>query len=90
VIVTEIFPNRNRGMAMAIVCFFLYTSSFLITQAFPMLTDWFNVNFHSTGGVYWLFALVCLSGALFSWRMIPETKGLSLEEIGAFWDGKNQ
>jgi sugar porter (SP) family MFS transporter len=88
VIVTEIFPNRNRGMAMAIVCFFLYTSSFLITQAFPMLTDWFNVNFHSTVGVYWLFAVVCLSGALFSWRMIPETKGLSLEEIGAFWDRK--
>lgn len=51
VIVNEIF--RNRGMA--IVCFFLYTSSFLITQAFPMLTDWFNVNFHSTAGVYWLF-----------------------------------
>jgi sugar porter (SP) family MFS transporter len=90
VIVTEIFPNRNRGMAMAIVCFFLYTSSFLITQAFPMLTDWFYMNFRNTVGVYWLFALVCLSGALFSWRVIPETKGLSLEEVGAFWNRKIQ
>lgn len=85
VIVTEIFPNRNRGMAMAIVCFFLYTSSFLITQAFPMLTHWFSVNFQSTIGIYWLFAFVCLSGALFCWRMVPETKGLSLEKMGAFW-----
>ncbi len=85
VIVTEIFPNRNRSMAMAIVCFFLYSSSFLITQAFPMLTNWFAVNFQSTVGVYWLFAAVCLLGALFSWKMVPETKGLSLEEIGDFW-----
>lgn len=85
VIVSEIFPNRVRGMAMAVVCAFLYTASFATSQVFPMLTDWFNTKFHSAAGVYLIFAVICALCALFSWKMIPETKGLSLERISEFW-----
>jgi sugar porter (SP) family MFS transporter len=85
VIVSEIFPNKIRGMAMAVVCAFLYTASFVTSQIFPMLTDWFNKQFHNTAGVYLIFASICALCALFSWKMIPETKGLSLERISEFW-----
>src|SRR5690606_3796724 len=40
IIVSEIFPNRIRSKALAVVCFFLYVSSFVTAQVFPMLTHW--------------------------------------------------
>lgn len=85
VIVSEIFPNRIRSKALAVVCFFLYLASFVTAQVFPMLTQWFDQNFNSPAGVYWIFAGICAACALFSWKMVPETKGLSLEKISEFW-----
>ena len=85
VIVSEIFPNKIRSVAMAVVCAFLYFASFVTSQVFPMLTDWFTTNFNSAAGVYLLFASICALCALFSWKMVPETKGLSLEQISDFW-----
>ncbi|WP_341837517.1 sugar porter family MFS transporter [Chitinophaga pollutisoli] len=88
IIASEIFPTRIRSKALAVVCFFLYLSSFVIAQFFPMLTDFFTRSFGDAAGVYVLFAAVCLSCVWFSWKKVPETKGLSLEEIGRFWQGK--
>ena len=85
IIVSEIFPTRIRSKALAVVCFFLYLSSFLIAQFFPVITDYFTRNFGNASGVYVLFASVCLACVWFSWKKVPETKGLSLEEIGGFW-----
>lgn len=90
VIVSEIFPNKIRSIAMAVVCVFLYSASFITSQLFPMLTDWFNTNYNSPAGVYWIFAAICASCALFSWKMVPETKGLSLESISEFWRSRNK
>ncbi len=88
IIVSEIFPNRIRGKALAVVCFFLYFSSFITAQIFPMLTHWFNMHFNNAAGVYLIFASLCIACAVFSWKMVPETKGLSLERIGDFWRNK--
>jgi len=88
IIVSEIFPNKIRGKALALVCFFLFFSSFITAQFFPMLTDWFSIHFSSTAGVYLIFAALCITCAIFSWKMVPETKGLSLERIGEFWRDK--
>ena len=85
VILSEIFPNRIRGKAMSIVCVFLFTASFLCLQIFPILTNWFDKTFGNPGGAYWIFASICMGCVLFTWRVIPETKGLSLEQIGKFW-----
>ena len=63
IIVSEIFPNRIRGKALAVVCFFLYTASFVTAQIFPMLTEWFDTQFQNASGVYWIFAAVCLACA---------------------------
>ncbi len=88
IIVAEIYPNRVRGNALAVVCFFLYAASFVTAQFFPMMTDWFTKQFDSAAGVYGIFAGICLAGLWFSWRFVPETKGLSLEKISEFWEEK--
>jgi MFS family permease len=85
IIVSEIFPNRVRSYALAIVCVFLFGSSFLTAQLFPMAADWLRQKTGTPGGMYLVFALVCTSCAIFVWRMMPETKGLTLDEMSAFW-----
>lgn len=90
IIVSEIFPNRIRSKALAVVCFFLYAASFVTAQVFPMLTNWFATTFNSAAGVYWIFATICVACAVFSWKMVPETKGLSLEKISEFWRDHHQ
>lgn len=85
IIVAEIFPNRVRSHALAIVCVFLFGSSFITAQVFPMAMNWLRVTTGSSGGMYLVFAAICLSCAVFVWRMLPETKGLSLDDMGTFW-----
>lgn len=85
IIVSEIFPNRVRSAALAVVCVFLFGSSFLTAQLFPMAMEWFRQTTGTPAGMYVIFAVICVSCALFVWRMMPETKGITLEEMGAFW-----
>ncbi len=85
IIVSEIFPNQVRSYALAIVCVFLFGSSFLTAQLFPMAMDWLRQTTGTSAGMYVVFAIVCVSCAWFAWRVLPETKGLSLEAIGEFW-----
>ena len=90
IIVSEIFPNRVRGNALAVVCFFLYLASFLTAQFFPVLTDWFTKHYDTAAGVYLMFAAVCSLGFWFCWKFVPETKGLSLEKISEFWEEQSR
>ncbi len=76
VILSEIFPNRVRGAAMAIATTSLWIASFVLTYTFPLLNRALNAS-----GTFWLYAFICLSGFLFIMRKLPETKGKSLEEI---------
>lgn len=76
VLLSELFPNRVRGLAVAICTFALWTGCFTLTYTFPIL----NASLGSYG-TFWLYALICACGfACFSLRL-PETKGKSLEEI---------
>ena len=85
VVVSEIFPNQIRGKAVSIVCCVLYASSFLCARFFPMITNGFENRMGHPGGAYLIFAAICLSCSAFIWRVVPETKGLTLEEISHFW-----
>lgn len=76
VVLSEIFPNRVRGLAMAIATTALWVASFILTYTFPLLNNWLKA-----GGTFWLYAFICLSGFLFILRKLPETRGKSLEEI---------
>lgn len=76
VIISEIFPNRIRGLAMSVCTFALWTACFILTYTFPML----NAGLGSAG-TFWLYGGICLAGGLFVWTNLTETKGKSLEEI---------
>ncbi|MEP7107712.1 MAG: sugar porter family MFS transporter [Ferruginibacter sp.] len=80
VVIAEIFSNRNRGMAMSVCIFFLWVSVYAVSQSFPMLLD-------SIGSAYtfWVYMLMSVFAFLFVYRLIPETKGKSLEEIQHYW-----
>jgi len=76
VILSEIFPNRIRGAAMALATFGLWIACFVLTYTFPLLNQGLGA-----AGTFWVYAVICLLGFLFVLLKLPETKGKSLEEI---------
>jgi len=76
VVISEIFPNRIRGMAMAVATFSLWTACFVLTYTFPLLNTGLGAY-----GTFWLYGIICILGFIFIKKMLPETKGKSLEEI---------
>jgi SP family arabinose:H+ symporter-like MFS transporter len=80
VVIAEIFPNRARGRAMSICLFFLWTAVYFVSQFFPMLLQ-------SIGSAYtfWIFMVMSVIAFLFVWKVVPETKGKTLEEIERTW-----
>ncbi|AIQ11995.1 sugar porter family MFS transporter [Paenibacillus durus] len=84
VILSEIFPSRIRGLATAVATMALWGADFAVSQSFPPLLA-------SAGPAitFWIFAATSLFTFLFTWGVIPETKGKSLEEIEAMWEKKH-
>jgi len=76
VVLSEIFPNRLRGMAMSIATLSLWIASFVLTFTFPILNEALGAY-----GTFWVYSGICILGFLFIKRKLPETKGKSLEEI---------
>ena len=76
VVLSEIFPNRIRGAAMSVATTALWIACFVLTYTFPILNEMLKAS-----GTFWLYGLICLSGFLFIFRKLPETKGKSLEEL---------
>jgi len=76
VILSEIFPNRIRGVAMSISTFALWIASALLVQTFPMLNEGLG-----TSGTFWIYGVICALGFVFVLKKLPETKNKSLEEI---------
>ncbi|PXX21705.1 sugar porter family MFS transporter [Arenibacter sp. ARW7G5Y1] len=76
VVLSEIFPNRLRGVAMSIATFSLWVASFVLTFTFPILNKTLG-----SYGTFWVYSLICLIGFVFIKTKLPETKGKSLEEI---------
>ena len=83
VLISEIFPNRIRGLAVSIAVASLWTACFVLTFTFPMLQSWLGA-----AGTFWLYGVICLAGFLFVLLLVPETKGKTLEEIEAYFEGK--
>lgn len=76
VVLSEIFPVRIRGMAMALSTFFLWAASFLLTYTFPLLNEVIGAS-----GTFLLYGIICFLGFLFIRSKLPETKGKTLEEL---------
>ena len=87
VLIAEIFPNTIRGKAVAVAVAFQWMFNWIVSSSFvPM----FNMKL---GGdpdfghwfTYALYGVICVLAALFVWRLVPETKGRTLEEMGRLW-----
>ena len=87
VLIAEIFPNTIRGKAVAIAVAAQWISNFIVSSSFvPMF------NMHLKEGddfghwfTYGLYGIICLLAALFVWRLVPETKRRTLEEMSQLW-----
>jgi MFS transporter, SP family, xylose:H+ symportor len=86
VILSEIFPTKIRGRAMAIATFCLWLANFIVSQTFPMMAhnQWLVATFHG-GFPFWLYAAFCAVLVVFMYLAVPETKGKTLEEIERHW-----
>lgn len=80
VLISEIFPTKFRGVAMSISILMVWIGVVLITQLTPILLE-------SVGGAFtfWIFMFNAIILIIFTYNMIPETKGKTLEEIAKMW-----
>lgn len=83
VIIAEIFPNRVRSSGMSIAVTVLWVSCFLLTYLFPILNAALGA-----AGIFWVFAAICACGLVFLYFRLPETKGITLEQMEAVFAGK--
>jgi len=79
-LLSEIFPTSIRGRAMSIATLSIWLGTYLVGQLVPWLFE--NIT---TQGTFWLFAIMCVPAILIVWKLVPETKGRTLEEIERYW-----
>ncbi len=86
VLLSEIFPNKIRSLALAISVFIQWIANFVVTQVFPSLVEnqWLKTHFNGAFPFY-LFSIICLISLLFVWKNVPETKNKSLEQMEGIW-----
>ena len=84
VLLSEMYPDKVRGVAMSVAGLALWIGTFLIGQ----FTPWCMATLGSSG-TFFLFAAMCFPYLFIIWRLVPDTTGRSLEEIERFWrDGR--
>lgn len=80
VLIAEVFPNTIRGAAVAIAVAFQWIFNWIVSTSFvPMANSlgyWFT---------YGLYGVICILAALFVWKLVPETKGKTLEDMTKLW-----
>ena len=90
VYMAELFPNTIRGTATAIAVAFQWIFNFIVSSSFvPMF------NMHIAKGddfghwfTYGLYGVICVVAAVFVWKLVPETKGKTLEDMTALWKAR--
>jgi len=79
VLISEIFPNKIRGKAVAIAVAAQWAANYLISSTYPSMMEF------SGGMTYGFYALMSILSFIFVWKMVPETKGKTLEEMEHVW-----
>lgn len=75
-LLSEIFPNKLRGLAISIVGFWNSIVSFSVATLFPV-----QLELLGSTATYLIYSIFGLLSLIFVWRFVPETKGKSLEEL---------
>jgi SP family xylose:H+ symportor-like MFS transporter len=79
VYISELFPNKIRGQAVAVAVAAQWAANYLISSTYPGMMELSSVF------TYGFYGAMAILSALFVWKIVPETKGKSLEEIEKFW-----
>ncbi|MGD6966331.1 D-xylose transporter XylE [Rossellomorea vietnamensis] len=79
VLISEIFPNRIRGQAVAIAVAAQWAANYLVSSTYPMMMEF------SGGMTYGIYGIMSVLSAIFVWKFVPETKGKSLEQMEKLW-----
>jgi len=88
VLLSEIFPNSVRS-AMSIAVAAQWLANLIVSWTFPMLNDNIALTARFNHGfAYWIYGIMGILSALFIWKVVPETKGKTLEEIEKIWKKK--
>ncbi len=81
VVISEIFPNKIRGRAASIATSTLWSGTLIVTLTFLSLVHALGVS-----GTFAIYAILCVVSFVFIWKMVPETRGKTLEEIQHDWE----
>ena len=82
VFMSEVFPTRIAGRAVAICSLAVWAADAILNQLFPLMRDGWGKS-----ATFYVFAAILVPQFYFVWKVMPETKGRSLEEIERFWNG---
>ncbi|KAL1127801.1 hypothetical protein V6Z11_A13G202900 [Gossypium hirsutum] len=77
IVMSEIFPLHIKGIAGSLVTLVSWGGSWVVSFTFSFLMDW------NSYGTFLMFAIFCVVAIVFIWKLVPETKGRTLEEIQA-------
>ena len=91
VLISEIFPNTIRSQAVAIAVAFQWISNFIVSSTFVPLYNMSTPDMGSSFGhifVYAMYGVICVLAAWFVARLVPETKGKTLEQMSKLWAKK--
>ena len=86
VLLSEIFPNKIRDSVMSIAVAAQWISNLAVSWTFPILLGnvFLSDKFHG-GFPFWIYGSMCVLSVLFIWKLVPETKGKTLEAMEALW-----
>ncbi|PAE26167.1 D-xylose transporter XylE [Bacillus sp. 7894-2] len=79
VLISEIFPNKIRGQAVAVAVAAQWAANYFISSTYPMMMEF------SGGLTYGFYGLMSVLSAIFVWKFVPETKGKTLENMESMW-----
>lgn len=80
VLIAEVFPNTIRGGAVAIAVAFQWIFNWIVSTSFVPMANSLGYWF-----VYGMYGVICVIAAVFVWRLVPETKGKTLEDMTKLW-----
>lgn len=80
ILCSEIFPTRVRGLCIAICALVFWIGDIIVTYSLPVMLSSLGL-----GGVFGVYAIVCVISLIFVYLKVPETKGMPLEVITEFF-----
>ena len=79
VLISELFPNKIRGKAVAVAVAAQWAANYFISSTYPAMMEF------SGGLTYSFYGLMSVLSFIFVWKLVPETKGKTLEEMEYLW-----